>query len=71
MKPNAPSYTAVFGETLVQEGALDEKIVAITAAMPSGTGVDKFADAFPARTFDVGIAEQHAVTLRRVLPATA
>ncbi len=62
VKPNAPSYTAVFGETLVQEGALDDKIVAITAAMPSGTGVDKFADAFPARTFDVGIAEQHAVT---------
>ncbi len=62
VKPNAPSYTAVFGETLVQEGALDEKIVAITAAMPSGTGVDKFAEAFPARTFDVGIAEQHAVT---------
>ena len=62
VKPNAPSYTAVFGETLVQEGALDDKIVAITAAMPSGTGVDKFAEAFPARTFDVGIAEQHAVT---------
>ena len=62
VKPNAPSYTAVFGETLVQEGALDDKIVAITAAMPSGTGIDKFADAFPARTFDVGIAEQHAVT---------
>jgi 1-deoxy-D-xylulose-5-phosphate synthase len=62
VKPNAPSYTAVFGETLVQEGALDEKIVAITAAMPSGTGIDKFATAFPARTFDVGIAEQHAVT---------
>ena len=62
VKPNAPSYTAVFGETLVQEGALDDKIVAITAAMPSGTGVDKFAAAFPARTFDVGIAEQHAVT---------
>ena len=62
VKPNAPSYTAVFGETLVQEGALNEKIVAITAAMPSGTGIDKFATAFPARTFDVGIAEQHAVT---------
>ena len=62
VKPNAPSYTAVFGETLVQEAALDDKIVAITAAMPSGTGIDKFADAFPARTFDVGIAEQHAVT---------
>ena len=62
VKPNAPSYTAVFGETLVQEGELDDKIVAITAAMPSGTGVDKFAAAFPSRTFDVGIAEQHAVT---------
>ncbi|WP_412051508.1 1-deoxy-D-xylulose-5-phosphate synthase [Hoeflea sp. Naph1] len=61
-KPNAPSYTAVFGEALVQEGALDDKIVAVTAAMPSGTGVDKFAKAFPGRTFDVGIAEQHAVT---------
>ncbi|MCO6186875.1 1-deoxy-D-xylulose-5-phosphate synthase [Rhizobium sp. L1K21] len=61
-KPNAPSYTSVFGETLVQEGRLDERIVAITAAMPGGTGVDKFASEFPARTFDVGIAEQHAVT---------
>ncbi len=61
-KPNAPSYTSVFGETLVQEGALDDKVVAITAAMPSGTGIDKFANAFPDRTFDVGIAEQHAVT---------
>jgi 1-deoxy-D-xylulose-5-phosphate synthase len=61
-KPNAPSYTAVFGETLVQEGGYDDKIVAISAAMPSGTGVDKFAKVFPERTFDVGIAEQHAVT---------
>ena len=61
-KPNAPSYTAVFGEALVQEGGYDDRIVAITAAMPDGTGVDKFARAFPARTFDVGIAEQHAVT---------
>ena len=61
-KPNAPSYTAVFGETLVQEGGHDDRIVAVTAAMPGGTGVDKFATAFPARTFDVGIAEQHAVT---------
>jgi 1-deoxy-D-xylulose-5-phosphate synthase len=61
-KPNAPSYTAVFGETLAQEGGYDDKIVAISAAMPSGTGVDKFAKAFPERTFDVGIAEQHAVT---------
>jgi 1-deoxy-D-xylulose-5-phosphate synthase len=61
-KPNAPSYTAVFGETLAQEASLDDKIVAITAAMPGGTGVDKFAKLHPSRTFDVGIAEQHAVT---------
>jgi len=61
-KPNAPSYTAVFGETLAQEASLDDKIVAITAAMPGGTGVDKFAKVHPTRTFDVGIAEQHAVT---------
>ena len=59
---NAPSYTRVFGESLVKEAAKDEKIVAITAAMPSGTGVDLFGKAFPGRTFDVGIAEQHAVT---------
>jgi 1-deoxy-D-xylulose-5-phosphate synthase len=61
-KPNAPSYTKVFGESLVKEAQKDEKIVAITAAMPGGTGVDIFGKAFPARTFDVGIAEQHAVT---------
>ncbi len=61
-KPNAPSYTSVFGETLVQEAMLDDKIVGITAAMPSGTGLDKLEAVFPARTFDVGIAEQHAVT---------
>jgi 1-deoxy-D-xylulose-5-phosphate synthase len=61
-KSNAPSYTKVFGESLVQEAKKDPRIVAITAAMPSGTGVDIFAKAFPARTFDVGIAEQHAVT---------
>ena len=61
-KPNAPSYTAVFGEALAQEASLDDKIVAITAAMPGGTGVDKFAKVHPTRTFDVGIAEQHAVT---------
>lgn len=60
--PNAPSYTKVFGETLVQEAELDDKIVGITAAMPSGTGIDIFGKAFPERTFDVGIAEQHAVT---------
>ncbi|SER98519.1 1-deoxy-D-xylulose-5-phosphate synthase [Rhizobium sp. NFR03] len=61
-KPNAPSYTAVFAETLVQEANEDERIVAVTAAMPSGTGLDKFALAHPSRIFDVGIAEQHAVT---------
>lgn len=61
-KPNAPSYTKVFGESLVQEAQKDDKIVAISAAMPSGTGVDVFEKAFPERTFDVGIAEQHAVT---------
>ncbi len=61
-KPNAPSYTAVFAEALVQEADHDDKIVAVTAAMPSGTGLDKFALAHPSRCFDVGIAEQHAVT---------
>lgn len=61
-KANAPSYTQVFGETLVDEGRRDERIVGITAAMPAGTGLDLFAEAFPDRTFDVGIAEQHAVT---------
>lgn len=60
--PNAPSYTKIFGDSLVQEAYEDDKIVAITAAMPSGTGVGIFAEAFPDRTFDVGIAEQHAVT---------
>jgi 1-deoxy-D-xylulose-5-phosphate synthase len=59
---NAPSYTKVFGESLVQEAEKDDRIVAITAAMPGGTGVDIFGKAFPDRTFDVGIAEQHAVT---------
>jgi 1-deoxy-D-xylulose-5-phosphate synthase len=61
-KANAPSYTKVFGESLVKEAAKDGKIVAITAAMPSGTGIDIFEKVYPARTFDVGIAEQHAVT---------
>jgi 1-deoxy-D-xylulose-5-phosphate synthase len=61
-KSNAPSYTKVFGESLVKEARKDERIVAITAAMPSGTGIDIFGKAFPDRTFDVGIAEQHAVT---------
>ncbi len=60
--PNAPSYTSVFAKSLVQEGGIDEKIVAVTAAMPSGTGLDKFLAEYPSRCFDVGIAEQHAVT---------
>lgn len=59
---NAPSYTKVFAESLIQEAREDDRIVAITAAMPGGTGLDLFGEAFPARTFDVGIAEQHAVT---------
>jgi 1-deoxy-D-xylulose-5-phosphate synthase len=61
-KPNAPSYQNVFGQSLVKEAEKDDKIVGITAAMPSGTGIDIFNKAFPDRTFDVGIAEQHAVT---------
>ena len=61
-KPNAPSYTNVFAKALIAEAEKDDAIVAVTAAMPSGTGLDKFADKFPSRTFDVGIAEQHAVT---------
>ncbi|MEZ5870837.1 MAG: 1-deoxy-D-xylulose-5-phosphate synthase [Nitratireductor sp.] len=60
--PNAPSYTKVFGQALVQEARQDKDIVAITAAMPSGTGIDLFGEVFPERTYDVGIAEQHAVT---------
>ena len=59
---NAPSYTRVFAESLIQEAELDDKIVAVTAAMPDGTGLDLFGARFPRRTFDVGIAEQHAVT---------
>ena len=60
--PNAPSYTKVFAQALIEEARNDEKIVAITAAMPGGTGLDLFGAAFPDRVFDVGIAEQHAVT---------
>ncbi|MGI9481226.1 MAG: 1-deoxy-D-xylulose-5-phosphate synthase [Hyphomicrobiales bacterium] len=60
--PNAPSYTSIFAQSLIKEAEKDDKIVAITAAMPSGTGVDKFEERFPKRSFDVGIAEQHAVT---------
>lgn len=61
-QPSAPSYTSVFAEALIDEASRDDKVVAITAAMPSGTGLDKFAQAYPERCFDVGIAEQHAVT---------
>src|SRR5579863_3641687 len=61
-KASAPSYTGVFAQALIAEAEADDKIVAITAAMPSGTGLDKFAERFPSRCFDVGIAEQHAVT---------
>ena len=61
-KPNAPSYTGVFGKSLIAAARKDEKIVGITAAMASGTGIDLFKQEFPERAFDVGIAEQHAVT---------
>src|SRR6187401_606072 len=61
-KSNAPAYTKVFAESLIKEARKDDKIVAITAAMPSGTGLDLFGKEFPTRTFDVGIAEQHGVT---------
>ncbi|MEE7476109.1 1-deoxy-D-xylulose-5-phosphate synthase [Methylobacterium hispanicum] len=61
-KPNAPAYTRVFGESLIKAADADPKVVAITAAMPGGTGIDLFGKAHPDRTFDVGIAEQHAVT---------
>ncbi len=65
----APSYTKVFANSLIAAAAQDDKIVAITAAMPSGTGLDAFAKAFPQRIFDVGIAEQHAVTFAAGLAA--
>jgi 1-deoxy-D-xylulose-5-phosphate synthase len=68
-KANAPSYTKVFGTELVKRAELDPKIVAITAAMPSGTGVDFMQKRFPNRVFDVGIAEQHAVTFAAGLAA--
>jgi len=61
-KPAAPAYQKVYGESLIREARKDPKIVAITAAMPSGTGIDLFQKEFPTRTFDVGIAEQHGVT---------
>ena len=65
----APSYTSVFAKALVAEAERDEKVVAITAAMPSGTGLDRFVEKFPDRMFDVGIAEQHAVTFAAGLAA--
>ncbi|KQW83106.1 1-deoxy-D-xylulose-5-phosphate synthase [Brevundimonas sp. Root1279] len=66
---NAPSYTKVFGTELIKHAERDPKVVAITAAMPSGTGLDLFGQAFPDRTYDVGIAEQHAVTFAAGLAA--
>ncbi len=68
-KANAPTFTQVFADSLVAQARRDDKIVAITAAMPSGTGLDLFAEHFPTRTFDVGIAEQHAVTMAAGLAA--
>jgi len=67
--PGPPQYQNVFGEALTKEAESDDRIVAITAAMPSGTGLDKFAKAHPDRFFDVGIAEQHAVTFAAGLAA--
>jgi len=61
--PKNPSYTSIFAKTLIEEAEEDRKIVAITAAMPGGTGLNLFGEKFPSRTFDVGIAEQHAVTM--------
>ena len=69
-KSNAPSYTAVFGKRLTEEAARDPRIVGITAAMPGGTGLDVMAARFPARVFDVGIAEQHGVTFAAGLAAS-
>ncbi|MFV0299621.1 MAG: 1-deoxy-D-xylulose-5-phosphate synthase, partial [Paracoccus sp. (in: a-proteobacteria)] len=68
-KSNAPNYTAVFADALIDQAGRDDRIVAITAAMPDGTGLKKFAQTFPRRCFDVGIAEQHAVTFAAGLAA--
>jgi 1-deoxy-D-xylulose-5-phosphate synthase len=68
-EPGPPSYTGVFAKALIAEAERDDKVVAITAAMPSGTGLDKFGARFPDRMFDVGIAEQHAVTFAAGLAA--
>jgi 1-deoxy-D-xylulose-5-phosphate synthase len=69
-KSNAPAYTAVFGKALVDEAARDPRIVAVTAAMPDGTGLGAMAKRFPARVFDVGIAEQHGVTFAAGMAAS-
>ena len=66
---NAPSYTSVFGNELVKHAAMDDKICAVTAAMPDGTGLNLMAERYPSRTFDVGIAEQHGVTFAAALAA--
>ncbi|HEY0283000.1 MAG TPA: 1-deoxy-D-xylulose-5-phosphate synthase, partial [Rhizomicrobium sp.] len=66
---NLPSYTKVFSDALIAEARKDKRIVAVTAAMPTGTGLDRFAEEFPGRCFDVGIAEQHAVTFAAGLAA--
>src|SRR5204862_3698496 len=68
-KSNAPQYTSVFAKSLIKEAEADDRIVAIGAAMPSGTGLNLFGDKFPKRCFDVGIAEQHAVTFAAGLAA--
>jgi 1-deoxy-D-xylulose-5-phosphate synthase len=68
-KAGAPSYTSVYAKALIAEAEADDKIIGITAAMPSGTGIDAFSEKFPERTFDVGIAEQHAVTFAAGLAA--
>jgi len=67
--PKAPSYTNIFADSLIREAEADDRIVAITAAMPEGTGLNRFAERFPERCFDVGIAEQHAVTFAAGLAA--
>jgi 1-deoxy-D-xylulose-5-phosphate synthase len=67
--PNAPSYTKVYAQSLIKQAEKDDKIVGITAAMPGGTGMKEFGEAFPERMFDVGIAEQHAVTFAAGLAA--
>ena len=69
-KPNAPSYTSVFGDALTDEASRDSKIVGVTAAMPSGTGINIMAKKFPSRVFDVGIAEQHGVTFAAGMAAS-